>query len=69
MVTERGISWIVSEDGRRRMRVVKSSVGELFYFEEQTYRFEDDEYVQVIIGRHRTSPASTTRQKKERSSI
>ena len=46
MATPQGINWTVSKDGRRRVRVVKSSVGKLFYFKEETYRFDDDEYVQ-----------------------
>jgi hypothetical protein len=45
MATPQDINWIVSKDGRRRVRVVKSSVGTLFYFEEETYWFDDDEYV------------------------
>jgi hypothetical protein len=36
-------SWIVSKEGQRRVRVVKSSIGAFFYFEEEAYRF--DEYV------------------------
>jgi hypothetical protein len=46
MTTPHHINWIVSKDGRRRMRVVKSPVGALFYFEEETYQFDDDEYFQ-----------------------
>src|SRR5579863_3773080 len=54
------MNWIVSKEGQRRMRVVKSSVGNLFYFEEETYRFDDDEYIQDYYWSPSYISSSTT---------